>query len=283
VEISQSGIDLIKRFEGAPNRTAEGEYKAYLDRIASPPIWTIYYGLTKGVHEGMIISEATGDRMFHKELAIYESGIEEAIGGVTLNQNQFDALVSFTYNCGVGAFTRGIAPLIRAKQFDRIPAKMKMYCHAGERRINGLVRRRAAEALLFVTPVEGDIDTFASPNNTDADEQGRMPQRVDEIKVPVGTTVVNTAKESTSFWSGIIGMITSIFVAFYQSIQGMLSAAGEVTHEVTVATESVSGFDALFTFIGVNMKLLLALIVVLCSVVVVFRSVKRRIDYPTPQ
>src|SRR5688572_28060470 len=105
MDTSQRGVELIVSFEGKKIRLPDGRYKAYLDTLAKPPVPTIYCGLTKGVAMGMVITEEQGERMFAKELALYEDAIERLVK-VPLNQNRFDALVSFTYNCGIGALSK---------------------------------------------------------------------------------------------------------------------------------------------------------------------------------
>lgn len=269
MDISQHGIDMIVEFEGkTEGRLADGRYKAYLDTIAKPPVWTIYCGLTKGVHEGMIITEEQGEAMYRKELNVYEDGIDKAVEGVQLSQNQFDACVSFTYNCGVGAFQKSIAPLIRAGKFDQVPAMMKRYCHCGAKVINGLVRRRAAEALLFMTPEP-------EPHVEDAPREP-MPQRVEEAVVPTTKALKIAASESKSFW----GAVVSLPIMGYQLLQNgwawAFDTAKEVGKEALTAKDSLSGWDALFSYLGANTKAIFAAIVVGALIMVLVRSIARR-------
>ena len=101
--ISDRGLHLIQEFEGnSEGRIQNDRWQAYLDRIAVPPVWTIYYGLTEGVHEGMIVTREQGDEMMRRELIKCEVALENMVS-VPLNQNQVDALISFSYNCGSGA------------------------------------------------------------------------------------------------------------------------------------------------------------------------------------
>ena len=70
--------------------------------------------------------------------------------GDQLTQNQFDALVSFTYNLGCGNLG-DIAELLNKKNFDGATAAMEKYTHAGGRELEGLVTRRKKEVQLFNT------------------------------------------------------------------------------------------------------------------------------------
>ena len=91
---SENGVELIKRFEGL-------ELEAYQD-IAG--IWTIGYGHTgSDVQPGMKISERDAEELLRRDLKPREQAVEGAVK-VPLNQNEFDALVSFVYNVGAAAF-----------------------------------------------------------------------------------------------------------------------------------------------------------------------------------
>lgn len=89
MKISQAGIDLIKEFEGL-------RLVAYQDSVG---VWTIGYGHTKGVYPGMVITEAQALLFLNEDIASHAYGIFNYIT-VQLNQNQFDALVSFHFNLG---------------------------------------------------------------------------------------------------------------------------------------------------------------------------------------
>jgi GH24 family phage-related lysozyme (muramidase) len=74
---------------------------------------------------------------------------------IPLNQNQFDALVSFTYNLGPGwtGWNNDLRKLLRARRFREVPRELMTWVHAGGRVVAGLVRRRRAEGRLFAAPV----------------------------------------------------------------------------------------------------------------------------------
>ena len=139
MNISNEGISLIKKFEGC-------ELEAYQDVVG---VWTIGYGHTKDVRQGMSITKEQADNMLINELDEYCDHVEKAVT-VDLTQNQFDALVSWTYNLGptnLNAST--MLKVLNNKDFDEVPAQIKRWNKAGGKVLEGLVRRREAEALLF--------------------------------------------------------------------------------------------------------------------------------------
>ncbi|MHA7871037.1 MAG: lysozyme, partial [Hyphococcus sp.] len=110
MKISESGIALLKRFEGL-------ELEAYQD-IAG--IWTIGYGHTGNVQPGQRITEREAEALLRRDLKSREDAVGRAVN-VPLNQNEFDALVSFVYNVGANAFRRSTA-LKRLNRDNRMGA-----------------------------------------------------------------------------------------------------------------------------------------------------------------
>lgn len=134
MKTSQTGINLIKEFEGCV-------LKAYRDPIG---VWTIGYGHTVGVKEGQKLTQAQAEEFLKSDLKIYENGVIST--GLKLNQNQFDALVSFAYNCGVGS----LKTLVKDRSLTQIAEAILLYNKAGGNVLAGLVRRRNAEKALFL-------------------------------------------------------------------------------------------------------------------------------------
>ena len=89
IQLSNKGHDLLKYFEGC-------ELEAYQDSVG---VWTIEHGHTKGVHEGMVITQEQAEQMLLDELKEYEGYVEDMVE-VELTQEQFDALVVWVYNLG---------------------------------------------------------------------------------------------------------------------------------------------------------------------------------------
>ena len=122
------------------------ELQAYQDAVG---VWTIGYGHTKNVKEGMTVSKEQADNMLLNELDEYCEYVEKAVE-VNLEQNQFDALVSWTYNLGPSNLNSStMLKVLNSKDYDEVPHEMKRWNKAGGKVLQGLVRRREAEALLF--------------------------------------------------------------------------------------------------------------------------------------
>ncbi|HBQ59347.1 MAG TPA: hypothetical protein DD671_06920 [Balneolaceae bacterium] len=137
--ISNEGIDLIKKFEGL-------ELEAYQ---CSADVWTIGYGHTQGVEEGMKIDMEEADKLLRQDLDQFEKFVNSEVK-TQLSQCQFDALVSWTFNLGVGNL-RQSTMLKRLNEGDlkAVPSEMKRWNKSAGKVLDGLVRRREAEALLF--------------------------------------------------------------------------------------------------------------------------------------
>lgn len=141
MKISEQGLQLIKHFEGFRN-------KAYQDIVG---VWTIGYGCTHGVKAGMTIIQEQGEAMLMRELNQFERAVDRLVI-VDLNQNQFDALVSFAYNLGVGSLqTSTLLKRLNAGDYVAVPAQMLRWNKAGVKEAAGLTRRREAEGVLFAT------------------------------------------------------------------------------------------------------------------------------------
>jgi len=139
MEISQEGLALIKKFEGC-------ELEAYK---CAAGVWTIGYGSTKGVKEGDSISQEDADKLLTHEMKEYEGYINDLVE-VDLEQNQFDALVSWVFNLGPANLKSStLLKVLNAKDYEGVPAQIKRWNKAGGKVLQGLVRRREAESLLF--------------------------------------------------------------------------------------------------------------------------------------
>ena len=139
MKTSQEGIDLIKHFEGC-------ELESYR---CSANVLTIGYGTTKNVVEGMKITQNQAEEMLMKDLEEFEEYVEDLID-VKLDQHQFDALVAWTFNLGpTNLKTSTLRKVLNKGAYDDVPEQMKRWNKAGGQVLKGLVRRRAAEALLF--------------------------------------------------------------------------------------------------------------------------------------
>ena len=146
MHISQEGLSLIKHFEGCPT-DEEGNVIAYQDAVE---VWTIGYGHTKGVQEGDKWTKEKAEFMLWRELEDeYEGYINDYVH-VPLNQNQFDALCSWVYNLGPANLkVSTLLKKLNNGEYEEVPAQIKRWNKAGGKVLEGLVRRRNAEALMF--------------------------------------------------------------------------------------------------------------------------------------
>lgn len=140
MRISLDGINLIKTFEGL-------RLEAYKDVIG---VWTIGWGHTgSDVRPGLKIDEPTATDLLHLDLRKFEDGINSMVK-VALSQHQFDALVSFTYNVGLGNFQKStMLKLLNASDSAKAALEFPKWRSAGGRVIPVLVERRAKEQFLF--------------------------------------------------------------------------------------------------------------------------------------
>jgi lysozyme len=168
MNVSQNAIDLIKPSEGL-------ELKAYLDPVGIPTIGygTIRYPDGKRVAMGDSISEAEAEAFLKFECEKIADDLTRATQGIPLNQNQFDALVSFCYNLGLGAFV-GSTLLTKLKAgdvagaADEFPRWNKGTVNGIKKVLPGLVIRRGKERALFL---DGNIEIVAPPSELSDEEK----------------------------------------------------------------------------------------------------------------
>lgn len=142
MKISQKGVSLVKEFEGF-------ELKAYRDSVG---VVTIGYGSTGShVFMGQVITEPQAEALLIKDLSRFESGVNDLVK-VPLTQNQFDALVSFSFNLGLGNLKSStLLKKLNAKDYLGASKEFERWNKAGGKVLNGLTRRRLAEKELFLS------------------------------------------------------------------------------------------------------------------------------------
>ena len=139
MKTSEVGVELIKEFEGC-------KQVAYQDSVG---VWTIGYGHTKDVYEGQLAIKKTIERWLQEDLEEFESYVSKLVK-VELNQNQFDALVAWTYNLGPTNLKEStMLRKLNYGDYESVPDEMRRWNKAGGEVLNGLVSRRDAEANLF--------------------------------------------------------------------------------------------------------------------------------------
>jgi GH24 family phage-related lysozyme (muramidase) len=150
-KISKKGLDLIKHFEGC-------YLKAYL---CPAKVWTIGWGTTGSIDgvpigAGMTITQAKADSLLVERLVSYENAVKRYVTH-PINQNQFDALTSFTYNCGPGALQKSdLLKLLNQGKIQQAANEFDRWNRGGGQVLAGLVRRRAAERDLFLKEWEAE-------------------------------------------------------------------------------------------------------------------------------
>ena len=141
---SPRGRTLIEKFEGL-------RLTAYQDMVG---VWTIGYGHTgPDVKAGMTITQQQAEQLLINDLARFNNGVN-ALVQTRINQNQFDALISFSYNLGLGSLQQStLLRLLNAGNFQAAADQFPRWDRAGGKEVAGLLARRNAERALFLTPV----------------------------------------------------------------------------------------------------------------------------------
>tara|TARA_R110000737_G_scaffold311027_1_gene319892 strand:+ start:400 stop:933 length:534 start_codon:yes stop_codon:yes gene_type:complete len=139
MKISEEGKALIKKFEGC-------ELESYR---CSADVSTIGFGHTKGVSDGDSCTQDEADQMLTEDLEEFEGYVDKLVT-VDLEQNEFDALVAWTFNLGAGNLKSStmLRVLNDSKKLE-VPVQMKRWNKAGGKTLDGLIRRREAESLLW--------------------------------------------------------------------------------------------------------------------------------------
>ena len=138
---STNGLNLIRRFEGE-------KLTAYR---CPAGIWTIGVGHTgPDVYSGLTITEERSLELLRADVSTFEAAVNSLVR-VPLNQNQFDALVSFVFNVGNGAL-KGSTLLrkLNAGDYEGAAKEFGRWTKALGQTLTGLIKRRAAEAGLFL-------------------------------------------------------------------------------------------------------------------------------------
>lgn len=159
MKTNDAGLALIKEFEGL-------RLEAYKDPVG---IWTIGYGHTAAAGnpkpvKDLVITPAQADTILRRDLIQYENAVKEAVK-VPLNENQFAALVSFTFNLGPGNLRKStLLQKLNARDYAGAAKQFPKWNRAGGQVLAGLTRRRKAEQALFLKPAPTAGDTRPSEN-----------------------------------------------------------------------------------------------------------------------
>lgn len=184
MKLSQKGSKLIKDFEGFRGKP----YKC------SGGVLTIGYGHTQGVKMNQVINRQQADELFKKDIEPFEKEVNKINQkkNYNLNQNQFDSLVSFTYNLGQGR----LHSLTQNRTKNQLPSGMKLYNKAGKKVISGLVNRRNREVDLFNQPIGNNTPNLSSNINPPSFHTN---YRCPNISSNISRPIINHKIRPTSF------------------------------------------------------------------------------------
>ena len=137
MRLSQDGLNMVKKYEGLFT-------KAY---VCPAGVLTIGYGHTgPDVKPGQRITEAQAEQLLRQDMSKFEAAVKRQVK-VPLTQGQFDALTSFTFNCGEGALKKStLLKKLNAGDYAGAQAEFQKWNKGGGRVLPGLVKRRAEEA-----------------------------------------------------------------------------------------------------------------------------------------
>lgn len=139
MKTGEKGLELIKHFEGL-------RLQAYQ---CSAHVWTIGYGHTAGVQPGDSVTTEQADSLLRQDIEESERSIARYVT-VPLNNCQFDALASFTFNLGAGNLRAStLLKKLNAGDYSGAAEEFPRWVSAGGKKLPGLARRREAEKALF--------------------------------------------------------------------------------------------------------------------------------------
>ena len=159
LSLSETGGNLIKAFESCERKDGAGRFRAYR---CPANVLTIGWGHTndngRRFGEDAVWSQAECDAAFDEDMKVFEAAVRRNVT-VPLTQNQFDALVSFTYNVGEGSLRKStLLRKLNRGDLEGAAREFSKWNKGGGKVLAGLVRRRASEALLFQGVPDGDYN-----------------------------------------------------------------------------------------------------------------------------
>jgi lysozyme len=199
MKISDKGLSIIKEFEGYGRELPNGDCTAYQEHLGGGKydIPTIGWGCTEGVTMGLVWTRAQAEEALRREITKFEDGVTSLVRFIP-TQNQFDALVSFSYNVGLGALAKSsVLRLANSGDFHGAADAFSMWTKAQGQTLPGLVRRRHEEAALFLEPTDDLV-------------RQAMPQKIDEPNEgwsPTTTAVANNAMSTTGAAGAGVGVL----------------------------------------------------------------------------
>jgi lysozyme len=240
--INDAGLSLIKKFEGC-------RLESYKDAVG---VWTIGYGHTTAagppeVKPGMRISQAEANLILVQDLDKFEGYVRKYLTR-NVSENAFAACVSFCYNVGPKNFAKSsVLKSINAGNMDEAARRLMLWNKAGGKVLNGLTRRRAAEAALMLTP-----DGVADPATVDTVESTTTPQP------PAGKPVMASTTNIAAGGAGVAG------------VAGGIAAASDIASSAAGAAASVR---TIWDTLGVVAPIVAGIVVVICAGWIIYQRV----------
>lgn len=224
MKLSDEGLRLITSFEGYHTKQEDGSCKAYR---CPAGVWTCGWGCTENVDAHTHWTKGEAEQRFRDELDKFEVAVMKHVK-VPLNQNEFDALVSFAYNCGEGALAKStLLKKLNAEKRTEAAKQFASWSRGGGRVLNGLVARRAREAALFLKPVEKPQEPY-------------MPQAVAAEKTV--TRKVTEAVAATTATATVVNQAAPVVLPSIPSIPAPPKEALEAVTQWQSVGESVMQF-----------------------------------------
>jgi len=242
MKISKAGLDLIKSFESFVPHVYDdlrapvgGQYQEWDGRSPKGTL-TIGYGHTNAakhplkIKQGLRVTEAQACEILDVDLDGSEADVNRMVK-VPLSQGQFDALVSFTFNCGAGALANLIKPL-NAGDYKSTRAKFDLYVKSKGQTLRGLVRRRDAEQALWDNRA-GDValPKWDRPVETPKEVEKAAPPTTQEDKttekLSIGAAILNAFAGMSQDWKVILAVgaisLIALGIFFIAKRKGWLS------------------------------------------------------------
>jgi len=226
--MSQGGLDaLLKKFEGC-------KLKAYR---CPANVCTIGYGHTSAagapmVNNGMTITQADAEDILKRDLVKYEIGVMDLVK-VKLTQNQFDVLVDFAYNAGVGNLKSStMLKKINSGDLDAVPAELMKWTKGGGKVLPGLVRRRQAAGAWWTAQDqahdehEDRAEPDAPPKRTMADsKQGNAAVLTAGLGgLGIAKEVASQAQEASDTANQLAGLFANPNFLIMLAVMGLAAA-----------------------------------------------------------
>jgi lysozyme len=194
--MNAAGMKLLKEFEGF-------ETDAYQDIVG---VWTIGYGFTDNVRPGDKITRAAADKYLLKELKSYERAVKSACT-LAPNENQLAAMTCLAWNIGKAGFKGStVVKAHNRGDFTETARAFGLWKKAGGKVVKGLVRRRAAEAALYLTPVK-DVEPESMPQAVEEERPMTQSKLVTGGTITAGVSGLSVAAQV----AGDVGSIRDSF------------------------------------------------------------------------